>query len=650
MENVRPMGQPAELADTPTTPYTSPSDPSDAPTHIDSCADAADSFRLAAIGSALDGRYRVLDVKGGPGRSGMGIVYIVDSDDGPFAAKTFQHQFARNLSLIQRFLREARTWMLAGFHANIVHAYFVDIINATPYLFMEYIEPDAEGRLSLADHLRGGPIPISQAVDWAIQCCEGMAHAVRSVPGLVHRDLKPENLLIARDGTLKITDFGLVRCRSVEGLESLVDESATHRPELTQMGSAFGTPAYMAPEQFASADEVTEAADVYAFGCCLYEAICGERVFTARKDGEMGQMAQLRRMHELQEPVPLLNRMRECPQDLDRVIMRCLEKAPRDRWQAFDELGDELTFIRTNVLRDVAHTRIRAEPTAERVGHQVRSLTLLDGYHRAVRLEALRDNQDTSPCAFHLALASYFRSAGEADEERRQLEKAVNVRNVREGYEAARRLAELYLLEGEFRLADEVLDSFLRDDPAALERLLEPAVGVHIVRQEFDEAERILAQQPKSLRTEMLHAALFRARGQCRAAAQIWQRQTEELLASIIAKLSEISTVDRVGWEFKEDPATLQRVLTVLAPASDTSALARADHATWPDLDVYPDFSADMAWLSNALGELAANETVAASERAGDFASCAELLGYPERLPRHLSRDEQWFWDAAESS
>lgn len=637
---------PSDTAATvPTTPFhREEKDISESPTVVESCAGAADSFRLAAIGSLLDGRYRVRDVKGGPGRSGMGIVYLVDSDSGPYAAKTYQHHFARDLSLVQRFLREARAWMLTGFHPNIVHAYFIDIINAAPYLFMQYIEADAEGRLSLADHLRSGPVPLPRALDWAIQCCDGMAHAAQSVPGLVHRDLKPENLLITRDGALKITDFGLVRCRSIEGLEAYVDVPAVTAPELTQVGSAFGTPAYMAPEQFAAADNVNETADIYAFGCCFYEAICGSRVFSVQTGSSLHPMAQLRRMHEALEPTPLRERVRECPQDIDRVIMRCLEKRPENRWQSFAELREQLAFIRDRVLKLETAPCPYTEPTAEQVGLQLRSLTLLDGYNRAVRLQDLRDNHDSSPYTFHLALASYFRSAGEADEERRQLKKALRARTVREGYEAARRLAESYLEEGEFRKAEFVIDSFLGEDPDSVERLLEPVVGLKIVRQEFAAAEAVLDRTGPSLRTGLLRAALLRAQGKCADAAALWREQIRAILGAIARKIREIRAGDRVGWENAGDDSILREVLHLLAPTLDTSILDRVEHAVWPELDVYPDFSADMAWLSNALGELSESGDARDADELERARRSATLLGYPDRLPRHLSRDEQWFW------
>ncbi|HRI88064.1 MAG TPA: protein kinase [Candidatus Hydrogenedentes bacterium] len=638
--------------DTSTTPFTPGEfhdEISDLPTMVDSCNDAAESFRTSAIGSMLDDRYRVLDVKGGPGRSGMGVVYIVEADGVRLAAKTFQHQFSRNLSLVERFLREARTWLLTGFHANIVHAYYIDIIGATPYLFMEYVESDKEGRISLADQLRYGAVPLDSAVDWAIQACEGMEHATQSVPGLVHRDLKPENLLIGADGRLKITDFGLVRCHLAEGLEAFVDEGIATRPGLTQVGSAFGTPAYMAPEQFFAAEDVSQVADIYALGCCFYEAISGVRVFTIRSTTALEHLMEMRRMHESETPMPLLDRVRECPQDLDRVIMKCIEKRPEDRWQSFTELKEQLLFVQERVMQSTRMPLPEMEPSAAQVGQQLRSLTLADGYSRAIRLQDLRDSQDTSPYAFHLAMGSYFRTADEVEEERRQLEKALRVRTVQEGLEAASRLAELYLSDGEFRNAEALLTSFLGENPGAADALLEPLVHLRIVRQQFDDARALLDAAVPSFRVDLLRATLHRAQGQLGQSTDIWDRHIRIVLEAIREKLGEISAGDRVGWEHATDPQILREVMEHFAPDCDTSCLESVEHAVWPDLDAYPDFSADMAWLSNAMGELADANDPDDEPICESIRHCAKLLGYPERLRRHLQRDETWFWSSEPS-
>jgi len=593
----------------------------------------------------LDGRYRVLDVKGGPGLSGMGLVYIVEGDERRYAAKTFQHQFACNLPLVERFLREARTWILTGFHRNIVHAYFIDIIDATPFLFMEYIEPDASGRVSLADWLRQGRIGLTTAVDWALQCCDGMIHARASVPGLVHRDLKPENLLITREGALKITDFGLVRSHISEEIAPETLPPADGPTDLTQAGTAFGTPAYMAPEQFDEAGQVGEAADIYAFGCCFYEAISGARLFTIRSDTPIEHLIVMRRMHQTEPPVPLRERVPECPQELDRIIMRCLEKDPDDRWRGFQELRDELAFVFERVLNVAPAPYVSSEPTARQVAEQMKSLTLLEGYTRAVRLQALRESHDTSPYAFHLALASFFRTTEETEEEGRQLEKAMNVRSIGQGYEAAHRLAELYLQSGKLERAERLLDAFLDENPDALEPCLEPAIALRIARGQLQDAEALLTPFKPTLRTERLMARIYEAAGRRAEWKVMLETRLRTLLAGIKEKIEGIDSGDRVGWEHGNDAEILRTILRDIAPNCDTAILDQVEHAVWPDLDAYPDFSADMAWLSDTLGGLSTVD----DEHGGHYADLARILGYPHRLPRHLTRDEMWFWSKRDS-
>ncbi|GMU93307.1 MAG: hypothetical protein AMXMBFR4_23650 [Candidatus Hydrogenedentota bacterium] len=632
---------PDPSSDAPTVPPSSDfSSHSRAPTFITARADLVESFRQASIGTMLDGRYRILDVKGGPGLSGMGLVYIVEGNERRYAAKTFQHQFARNLPLVERFLREARTWILTGFHRNIVHAYFIDIIDATPFLFMEYIEPDDRDRVSLADWLRQGSIRLTTAVDWALQCCDGMIHARASVPGLVHRDLKPENLLITRDGTLKITDFGLVRSHISEEIAPTTLPVGDGPSDLTQAGATFGTPAYMAPEQFDEAGQVGEAADIYAFGCCFYEAISGARLFTIRSDTPIEHLLVMRRMHQTEPPVPLRKRVPECPQELDRIIMRCLEKDPDDRWYSFQELRDELARVGERILNITPAMFVPGEPTARQVAEQMQSLTLLDGYTRAIRLPGLRESHDTSPYAFHLALASYFRTMEETEEEGRQLEKAMNVRSIGQGYEAARRLAELYVESNKLERAERLLDAFLGENPGALDSCLEPLVALRIARGQHGEAEALLAPLKSTMRTQRLLARVFEAAGRRAELRANLETRLQTLLAGIKEKIDGIDAGDRVGWEQDGDVEILRAILRELEPDCDTSVLDRVEHAVWPDLDVYPDFSADMAWLSDTLGGL----SDADEECGGRYAELARILGFPHRLPRHLARDEMWFW------
>lgn len=603
------------------------------------------------VGAVIDGRYRVEEVLGGPGRSGMGVVYILRSREGLVAAKTFQQQFATDYQLIQRFLREASTWILIGFHPNIVRAYRIDIIEVVPYLFMEYVERDPSGAVSLADRLAQRMLPLPEVVDLAIQCCEGMAHAEAAVPGLVHRDLKPENLLITPNGTLKITDFGLVRCRmNQRSLDSASDGRLRLRGEgsgsegLTRSGSAVGTPAYMAPEQFADAENVTRLADVYAFGCCFYEAIAGHRVFTIRASTPLEHVTRARELHDTQDPAPLQECREDCPASLSRIIMRCLAKDPGDRWPDFAVLREQLVAVLASEFGLVYAPRQMRMPSPRDVANQMRSLTLLDGYNRAVGMRHLRTHRNRSPYAFHLALASYFRSYGEPEEELRQLRKAARVRGREKGYEVVRRLADRLLETGETDEAGALMEEFLAKHPEDVDFVLEPYVGWLLARGETSRVERLLAALEPSLRVEQLQVRLYRVSGRPERIAAVRLQRAKELLKGLRRTIGLIAPGDRVGWDQPGDCSLLRRVLAEAAPDLDLTILDQVEHVVWPDMTAYPDFSADMAWLSVVFGDLSNPDLGIPDTDHVRYADWARRLGHPGRVERYVERDELRLW------
>ncbi len=612
----------------------------------------ADEF-VWPVGAVIEGRYRVEEVLGGPGHSGMGIVYILNSRDGRVAAKTFQQQFAMDHQLIQRFLREAATWMLIGFHPNIVRAYGIDIIEVVPYLFMEYVERDPSGAVSLADRLARRKLAIPEILDLAIQCCDGMVHAESAVPDLVHRDLKPENLLIAPDGALKITDFGLVRCRMNQRTSGPPDDDASQPTGdgsgsdglgLTQSGSAIGTPAYMAPEQFVDAENVTRLADIYAFGCCFYEAIAGRRLFTIRSSTPMEHITRAREMHRTHAPVPLEAHRPDCPASLDEVIMTCLEKDPANRWADFADLRERLK----RVLKDefgIAYTPRSMPPPAPRdVANQMRSLTLLDGYNRAVGMRHLRAHRNRNPYAFHLALASYFRTHGEPEEELRQLRKAARVRGRERGYEVVRRLADRLVEDGELDEAGALMDEFLARRPDDVDFILEPYVAWLIARREWDRAERLLADHTPSLRVEQMQVQLYRASGRLDRIADLRRRRAHTVIDNLRRTIAAIAPGDQIGWDQPGDPDLLKQILADAAPDIDLAVFDRVEHIYWPDMAACPDFSADMAWLSVAAGDLADPALGAPEPERARYARWARILGHPRRIERYVDRDELRLW------
>ena len=595
------------------------------------------------VGSRLDDQYAVLEVRGGPGQSGMGIVYILEGPEGRMAAKTFQRRFAQEVTLVERFMREARIWMLLGFHPNIVCAHFLDIIEAVPYLFMEYVEAPT-GALSLADRIGQGRCDLQEALDWAIQCCDGMLHAQASVPGLVHRDLKPENLLISPEGTLKITDFGLVRSLLGRRIPRPHTPIAPPRDDITGAGHALGTPTYMAPEQFTQAESVTAQADQYAFGCCFYEALAGTRLFTveAQTPADYLRIARERHLHE--QPIALCERVPECTQDLNTVIMRCLQKDPEDRWPGFEELRNRLIHIMESDFGRSYQPSTMPDPSPQAVAAQLSSLNRLDGYNCAINMRHLRENQNRDPYAFHLALSSFFLCRDDPEEERRQLEKAARVRNRQTGCEVVNRLADRLIAAGELDTAEELLSAYLERSPAGAPLVLEPRVRLLIAREKYQEAEALLEPCEPDLRIEILRAELYQAMGRHPELARLMQALVENNLKEILSKLRAARPNARFGWDQPSDPLVLKTLLQRAAPAADLGVLNGAEHTTWPDITGYPDFSGNMAWLSQAWGTLADLPEESSPQDQATFSANATLLGYPERLKRYLLRDELWLW------
>jgi eukaryotic-like serine/threonine-protein kinase len=176
---------------------------------------------------------------------------------------------------------------------------------------------------------RRGPLPISDAVTYVLEACEAIAEA-HSL-GIVHRDLKPDNLFLATrsDGTkiVKVLDFGISK------FSSSMDDKVSAIPSLTTTSAIIGSPIYMSPEQLKSTRDVDHRTDIWSIGVALYELIAGQPPFPWRN------MAELSAAILKDTPVPLSTRIRTVSPELDRVIMRCLEKNPDNRHENIAELA-----------------------------------------------------------------------------------------------------------------------------------------------------------------------------------------------------------------------------------------------------------------------------------------------------------------------
>ncbi len=601
------------------------------------------------LGYRLDDRFEIKDIRGGHGTSGMGIVYIVEDDHGrTYAVKTLQRRFRHELQLLQRFIREARTWMLIGTHPNVVCAQRLDIIEAIPCLFIEFVPSNDLDEHSLSQRLHRGPLSPRDVLDLGHQFCTGMIHATRAVPGLVHRDVKPENLLIAPDGTLKITDFGLVRTKAMsdDTLEKLSQSDFFEDlpTDITRIGSIFGTPAYMAPEQFLRASEVSFRADIYGLGCCLYEAITGMPPFLVRGDTTVERLVRMKQQHLTAEVPSIRNAVGDiCPPALERIILKCLAKRPEERWESYEDLSVALLSV-MDALDMMPTSLVCPNPTPRDIALQMRSITLLDGYDQAIHMRKLREGQDESPYAFHLALASYFHCTDDEAEEERQLSKALGLKGDLVGSESVRRLTDLWVRQGHYGRAEVVLNAYLKQAPDALEQILEPVVRVACAQENFEDALAALSAYGDTFRTRLLRAEIYRAQGDVVALGALLKLMHESILVDLQTKIDGLDPTDTVGWGRRDDRLALETVLGDLLPGVNLKPLQQVSNAIWPDITGYPDFAPDMAWLSFTLGELAAAGTVPDPSTVKKFSQYAEFLGHPSRLEKHLERDEYWFW------
>ncbi len=288
------------------------------------------------------------------GAGGMGEVYrAVDSRIGrEVAIKVLSPAVVSNADRLSRFALEARAAGAIN-HPNVATVYDVGSERGTPYLVTELVEGE-----SLRARLAPGPLPASVALDYAIQIAHGLAAAHDK--GIVHRDLKPENVLVARDGRVRIVDFGVAKLIYDEGgavaaagptiaVGKAAAEAITapHGPfaamgPKTDEGVVVGTAGYMAPEQVRGA-RVDTRADIFAFGAILAEMLTGRPVF--RKGSRVETMEAI-----LQGAPASLGEGVENA-GLDHVVRHCLEQSPDARFQSASDLAFHLEATRQRDTR-----------------------------------------------------------------------------------------------------------------------------------------------------------------------------------------------------------------------------------------------------------------------------------------------------------
>ncbi len=269
-----------------------------------------------AVGDIFAGRYQIVEDLG---KGGMGRVYkALDKEIGEkVALKILKPEVAADEQTIERFRNELRTARQIS-HKNVCRMYHLGREQGAHYITMEYVS----GEDLKSTVMRIGQLSVAKTVSIISQVCEGLADAHRL--GVVHRDLKPQNIMIDKAGNAKIMDFGIARSVKAKGI--------------TDAGVMIGTPEYMSPEQVDGLPADARA-DIYALGIILFELLTGRVPF----EGDTPFSVAYKQKNEKPPEARMVNP--QVPQDLDRLILKCLEKDRAERYQKAEDVLADLVAI-----------------------------------------------------------------------------------------------------------------------------------------------------------------------------------------------------------------------------------------------------------------------------------------------------------------
>lgn len=259
------------------------------------------------------------------GEGGMGEVYLAEqlTMHRTVALKILHNKWADDEEFRKRFLLEARAAGKLN-HQNLIQVYDVNKYQGKYYFSMEFIDG-----VTVEDLIRHeGALPVEKVIDICMQVCQALKYLANH--NIVHRDIKPANIMVTKDGTVKLGDFGFI--------QSVWDA------ELMQEGTTIGTPDYISPEQARGERNLDVRSDIYSLGASLFHMLTGKTLF-------QGSCSKVMRDHIETEPPKLDELRKDLPKDLKRMLGKMTAKQPIDRYQTPDEVIKDLDLLRI----DVAH-------------------------------------------------------------------------------------------------------------------------------------------------------------------------------------------------------------------------------------------------------------------------------------------------------
>jgi eukaryotic-like serine/threonine-protein kinase len=339
----------------------------------------ADDGRLENMQVASGTRLGPYEITARVGAGGMGEVWAAHDTrlDRDVAVKVLPESVAGDAERLRRFEQEARAAGAIN-HPNLLTVYDTGSQDGIAYVVMELLEGETlRDKIGEAVTNEGSRVPIRKAVDYAAQIANGLAAAHDK--GIVHRDLKPENVFVTRDGRVKILDFGLAKLTARTDGDSGEDRTQQRG---TTPGTVFGTAGYMSPEQVRGR-EVDHRTDIFSFGAVLYEMLAGRRAF--RRDSSVETMNAILK----EDPPDLQDVKTPVSPGLERIVRRCLEKAPEERFQSAHDIAFALDAVTSTSSQRAV---IDAPPSRRRmtVAAAVAAAVLLCALTAAVTWRAAR--------------------------------------------------------------------------------------------------------------------------------------------------------------------------------------------------------------------------------------------------------------------
>jgi serine/threonine protein kinase len=285
-----------------------------------------------AANPSVIGRYQI---RSRLGEGGMGVVYLAHDPamDSDIAIKLLRSPMADD-ALRKRFAREAMMARRVGIHPNVVTIFDIGEHEGDPFIAMEYVSGETLEHMIRRQALPSANVRLQIVED----LCTGLSHAHRA--GLVHRDIKPANVMLSDDGTVKILDFGVARAAE---------------SDLTADGMVIGALNYMSPEQM-TGQNLDARSDVFAVGALFYELLSGRRAFP----GTLREGLPYRILHAM--PPPLSEVVADLDPEIERIILRALEKDPATRYQDVATMRQDIARVR----RRLEHAQIERALTHAR--------------------------------------------------------------------------------------------------------------------------------------------------------------------------------------------------------------------------------------------------------------------------------------------